>query len=75
MNKPAAILYRCRLCGADFSPVHSPDGPTVLRMILRGEKMPDGWFGVPPREAEVHDCGDRQLGIADLVGVQLDPTR
>lgn len=70
--RPGSLAYRCRQCGAVFHPCHTPDGPTMLRVLLDGELMPKGWSGVRPRLLEVHRCSGRLDGVADFAGIQYD---
>lgn len=70
--KPGSLAYRCRLCGALYHPTHTPDGPTMLRVILDGEPMPKVWFGVKPGLIEIHRCSEKLDGVADFAGIAYD---
>lgn len=70
MTRPAAVIYRCKLCRAEFSPIHVPDGMAVMAHVDEGGKLPDSPGG--PNMTEVHKCSPRRWGVAEFVGVQFD---
>lgn len=68
------ILYKCRLCDEVGGDSHAPDGfMAIINLITQG-KTPEKW-GIVETLLSYHDCTDGRIGIADLVGCELDEVK
>lgn len=66
-----SLIYRCRRCGTVYGPTHTRNIAEALSWIVVEGETPKEW-GTPARRLEVHHCGGRNLGIADVIGGQED---
>lgn len=67
------LVYKCRRCGGEVRNTHVPDGVTVLYYLLFGYDIPSHWWRTPlPHKESIHHCKDGSLGVADLIGVEID---
>ena len=65
-------VYKCRLCGNQFSPVQATlDATEALFVFRQLEITPTIHRRVLVRNIDYHYCrGDDAIGLADLIGVR-----
>ncbi len=65
-------VYKCRLCGNQFSPVQATlDAAEALFVFRQLEITPAIHRRVLVRNIDYHCCrGDDAIGLADLIGVR-----
>lgn len=71
-NKVGALIYRCRLCGAEFTNGTVPHSFQALCNMIIGE---DIWikFGVQPTMLDYHSCKNPlETGVADFIGIRYE---
>lgn len=72
VSRGGTIKYKCRGCGEVYTRAHAPDVPHALQCaIFDFMETPRDW-GMSISAVDVHHCGRRSWGVADLVGGQID---
>jgi hypothetical protein len=69
---PGSLLYRCRLCGLVYPSAHAPSALNALLDICRDGSTPKDQ-GIVAYPTTVHHCQPGRLGVADLIGAEMDP--
>lgn len=63
------LIYKCRLCGAEHTPIGAPNILTALTSLVTKTPLPEHWeAGDSIPLLDIHSCLDGRLGISDLVG-------
>lgn len=70
--KSGLLVYKCRRCGEEVKDTHVPDSTLALLSILRGWDLPKEWGAIIPQTTDIHECKDKNLGVCDLIGCELD---
>ena len=65
------LIYKCRRCGKETRIIHVPSAIVALTTIMSDGHTPKTW-GMIAGSSEICNCKDGNLGMADLIGVQLD---
>lgn len=71
MSRGGFMVYKCRRCGLEFADSHVPDVLVAAISIMTSGRTPSSW-GITMGERDSHNCNDKQIGIADLVGFDKD---
>jgi hypothetical protein len=66
------LVYKCRMCGGLDKSTHVPACMTALICLVGGMDFPKTWFGRPGEKVTVHICKSGRLGVADLIGAEMD---
>lgn len=71
---PGVIVYRCRQCGLRYSHLHTSDVLASLALPVVGIDLDPqlNRSGQSPLLREIHTCDDTHIGVADLIGADID---
>lgn len=70
-------VYKCRMCGKEYD--DGTPGPYAYmranfsHLIITGEPLRNKELigdGMQPTMIEAHACGNKQTGVADLIGIR-----
>ena len=74
MNASGLLVYKCRRCGELNKRTHTPHCLMSLTFITGGLQQPKEWGPIEPKMTSFHVCDDKQLGVTDLIGAEMDET-
>jgi len=73
MLKGGFLIYKCRMCGEEYSNTHAPDIQLCLISIITGnDSIIQQWSGIIPIMLDLHCHSDGTDGIGDLIGGRQD---
>jgi hypothetical protein len=70
--KGGLIVYKCRRCGKENKSLHVPDATLALITLIHGWEFPKEWGCMIPALFDICHCDDGNMGVSDLIGVDLD---
>lgn len=71
-NKPLHLFYKCRMCGTVFNEAYvlvasKPSATVKMLQAVQGRREEEEF----PELMDIHDCGDGNMGVADLIGANM----
>lgn len=72
MNAGGVLVYKCRRCGELNKNTHTPHCLMSLTLITGGIPQPKEWGAIVPKIVSFHVCDDKNLGVTDLIGAEMD---